>query len=201
MPGLKMQKHPEVYDPAEDTMLLASNLDARENMNVLEIGVGSGYVSLIAAQKAESVVGIDINPHAARLAKTNSKLNGIENVEFIVGDLFSPISSRFDLILMNPPYLPENENHHGYIDYSWNGGSDGRSLTDRFIDEVREYLENDGRIQIVQSSLSKHDKTIRKLGERGFKVRIVAECRHFFENIVLIEATRTSGCISPRIDG
>jgi len=201
MPGLKMQKHPEVYDPAEDTMLLASNLGARENMNVLEIGVGSGYVSLIAAQKAESVVGIDINPHAVRLAKTNSKLNGIENVEFIVGDLFSPISSRFDLILINPPYLPENENHHGYIDYSWNGGSDGRSLTDRFIDEVREYLENDGRIQIVQSSLSKHDKTIRKLGERGFKVRIVAECRHFFENIVLIEATRTSGCISPRIDG
>lgn len=193
-----MQKHPEVYDPAEDTMLLANNLNARENENVLEIGVGSGYISLIAAQKAESVVGIDINPHAVRLAKTNSELNGIENVEFIVGDLFAPISSRFNLVLMNPPYLPENKNHHGYIDYSWNGGSNGRSLTDRLVNEVEEYLEDDGRILIVQSSLSRYDKTIRKLGEKGFKVRIVAECRHFFERIVLIEALRTGDCRSPR---
>lgn len=46
-----MEKDPNVYDPAEDTMLLAKNLDVRINDRVLEIGVGSGYVSLVAPRK------------------------------------------------------------------------------------------------------------------------------------------------------
>ena len=92
----KMKKDPNVYDPAEDTMLLAKNLDVRINDRVLEIGVGSGYISLVASQKAESVFGIDINPHAVRLAKINTKQNNVSNVEFIVSDLFTAINSVID---------------------------------------------------------------------------------------------------------
>ncbi|MEM2942757.1 MAG: class I SAM-dependent methyltransferase [Candidatus Bathyarchaeia archaeon] len=191
---IRLKKHPEVYEPAEDTLLLADNLDVREKDAVLEVGVGSGYVSLIAAEKAESVVGIDINPHAVRLAKSNAKLNGIRNVDFIVGDLFSPLSGRFDLVVMNPPYLPEEKVHTGYLERSWNGGSDGRAVTDRFIDEVDRYLKKGGRVEIVQSSISRCDETIRRLCESGFKTRIVAERRLFFERIALIEATKPDEC-------
>jgi release factor glutamine methyltransferase len=191
---IRLKRHPEVYEPAEDTVLLADNLDVREEDNVLEVGVGSGYVSLIAAKKARSVVGIDVNPQAVRLAKTNAKLNGIRNVDFIVGDLFSPVSGRFDIVIMNPPYLPEEKVQADYLERAWNGGSDGRQVTDRFIDEVHHYLKKGGRVEIVQSSLSGCDETVRRLCESGFKTRMVAERKFFFERIVLIEAMKPDEC-------
>jgi len=185
----KMEKDPNVYDPAEDTILLAKNLDVRINDRVLEIGVGSGYVSLVASQKAESIFGIDINPHAVRLAKINAKQNNVTNVEYIVGDLFTAIRGKFSLIIMNPPYLPQSiDDKHGPIDYSWNGGKDGRHLTERFIKDVDRYLINNGRIQIIQSMLSGYDKTINALCRKGFEVEIQDEQSFFFEKIYLLNA-------------
>lgn len=185
----KLEKDPNVYDPAEDTMLLVKNLDVRKNDRVLEIGVGSGYISLVASQKAESVLGIDINPHATHLAKINAKQNNVTNVEFITSDLFAAIRGKFNLIIMNPPYLPQSiEYENEPIDYSWNGGEDGRHLTERFVNEVEDYISDNGRIQIIQSSLSEYDKTINALCKKGFKVEIQDEQRFFFEKIYLLFA-------------
>jgi len=189
MKQFKMEKDPNVYDPAEDTMLLAKNLDVKINDQVLEIGVGSGFLSLIASQKAESVVGIDINPHAVRLAKINAKHNNVTNVEFIVGDLFTAIRGKFSLIIMNPPYLPQSvDDKHGPIDFSWDGGKNGRYLTERFIKDVDNYLSNNGRIQIIQSTLSEYDRTINSLRKKGFEVEIQDEQSFFFEKIYLLIA-------------
>jgi len=191
---LIIEKHPEVYAPSEDTLLLANNLDLKQNDTILEIGIGSGFVSLVAAQKAKYVVGTDINPYAVKLAKLNARLNNISNVEFILGDLFSPIHYRFDLILINPPYLQDAKLiHHRPIDDSWDGGRDGRTVTDRFLDDVEKYLRTEGRILIVQSSLSDHNKTIRELSKKGFKAQIAAYKKVFFETIYLIQATEVVG--------
>jgi len=188
---LRFQNHPEVYEPAEDSVLLANNLDVGAGERVLEIGVGSGYVSLVASQGAASVVGIDINPHAARLAKENAKLNGIANVDFIISDLFSPIRGRFDLIFVNPPYLPEKDGAgRGPVELAWDGGEDGRRLTERFIKEVQDYLEPNGRVLMIQSSLSGYEETVKSLSGRGFRVKTLAEQKLFFETIYLIEARR-----------
>jgi release factor glutamine methyltransferase len=188
---LRFQSHPEVYEPAEDSVLLANNLDVGPGERVLEIGVGSGYVSLVASQGAAFVVGIDINPHAARLAKANARLNGIANVDFIISDLFSPIRGRFNLILVNPPYLPEKGGAwQGPLELAWDGGEDGRRLTERFIKEVQDYLEPNGRVLMIQSSLSGYEETVRSLSSRGFQVKTLAEQKLFFETIYLIEARR-----------
>ena len=184
-----MEKDPNVYDPAEDTILLAKNLDVRKSDRVLEVGVGSGYISLIASQKAESVLGIDINPYAARLAKINAKQNGVTNVEFIVGDLFAPINGKFNLIIINPPYLPHSdEDENNPIGFSWNGGDDGRNVIDRFIKDVANYLSSNGRIQIIQSTLSRYEKTINALCQKGFEVEIRDVQSLFFEKIYLLNA-------------
>ncbi len=187
-----MRRDPEVYVPAEDTMLLVNNLTVKKNDRVLEIGTGSGYVSLIAARDAKIVVGTDINIHAVKLAKLNAKLNNATNVDFVLGDLFGPIGERFDLVLINPPYLPRmNETSRSVIDSAWNGGRNGREVSARFLKEIEKYLSGSGRILMIQSSISDHERTLKILLAKGFEASTIAEERIFFETLYLIEAKRS----------
>jgi len=188
---IAIRTHPEVYEPAEDTMLLSDNLRVEKGDRVLEIGVGSGYLSLVASRNAEYVVGTDTNIHAVRLAKSNARLNSVANVEFILADLVGPIIGRFDLIFINPPYLPKIGNlEQTCIDSSWNGGIDGREIIDRFLKQVADRLNESGKVLIVQSSISDPNRTVEMLAEHGFEVRTIAERRFFFETLHLMEATK-----------
>jgi len=182
-----------VYEPAEDTLLLAENSQVEPNDMVLEIGVGCGILSVLSAPKARRVVAVDINPYAVKCTKLNARMNSVsEKMDIIRGDLFRPLkeSGLFDLILFNAPYLPTEEGEpKDWIDYAWAGGKGGRNLIDRFIDSVSKCLKPCGRVLLVQSTLSDVEETLRKLEKRNFKVKIVAERKVAFETITLIEAS------------
>ena len=184
----------DVYEPAEDTLLLAENLSVDENDVVLDMGTGCGILGILAAKKAREVVATDLNPHAIDCAKMNAKLNKVaDKMDIRLGDLFQPVKQdeRFSLILFNAPYLPSNpDEEKTWIGRSWAGGPMGRQLIDRFISEVPQYLNKNGRILLVQSSLSNFNETLQKLRETGLKARILAEKKVMFETIVLIEARR-----------
>lgn len=185
------QTHPLVYQPAEDTFLLASNLQVERRSRVLEIGTGTGIVAIMAAKKAQMVIATDTNPHALHCAVGNLIVNKTYNVELREGDLFAPVEDeKFDLILFNTPYLPSSgdETVDDELDAAWNGGSDGREVIDRFLKDVKDYLNPGGKVQLVQSSLSDVDKTLKKLEELGFKASITAQEKYFFEEVVVITA-------------
>ena len=181
-----------VYEPAEDTFLLAENLLVNKNDFVLDMGTGCGILGILAAKKAKSVVAIDINPYAVCCAKMNAKLNGVERrMNILRGDLFQPIKEgeKFDIILFNSPYLPsESEERETWIEKAWAGGLGGRELIDRFLLEASKYLELEGRILLVQSTLSDADKTMQTLEKAGLLTRVIAEEKVAFETIVVIEA-------------
>ena len=185
----------DVYEPAEDTFLIAEHLKA--DGYVLEIGTGCGILSILAALKAERVVATDINPHAAKCASINAKMNDVsEKIDILAGDLFEPFreNSTFNTILFNAPYLPDGENEESIfrslIDYAWSGGKGGREVIDRFVQQAPKHLKPGGRILLVQSSLSDVEETLRRLRKQGLQARIVAERESFFETITLIEAVR-----------
>lgn len=181
----------EVYPPAEDTFLFIDNLEVKEDDKVLEIGIGTGIVSIKAAMSAKEVVGVDINKHAIKCAQENVKLNNIKNTTIIESDLFENIKEKFDLILFNTPYLPVTDDEHlDDDDYSkaWDGGADGRSVIDRFLKDAKKYLKDNGRIQLIQSSLSNNEKTLKYLNENGYVASIGAVEHQFFEDITLINA-------------
>jgi release factor glutamine methyltransferase len=184
----------KVYEPAEDTFLLAENLKVEEKEVVLDMGTGCGILAVLAAKKAKKVVATDINPYAIKCAEKNAKMNGVEEkMEFRLGDLFQPIrpDETFSLILFNAPYLPsEPYEARSWIGRAWAGGPSGRRVIDRFIMDAPEFLTIDGRILLVQSSLSDIDKTLERFDETGLKARVVAEVKFPFERIVLIEAKR-----------
>lgn len=182
-----------VYEPAEDTFLLADNLDVRESDVVLDMGTGCGILAVLSALRASHVIAVDINPNAVKCARENARRNGVLNkIDFICGSLFEPFKRglRFSLILFNPPYLPSEGEPKDWVEYAWAGGADGRRVIERFLMELPSYLDYGGRLLMVQSSLSDVARTIRLLEYMGFSVEIIGEIRLFFESIVLIRAVR-----------
>ncbi|MHC1585947.1 MAG: tRNA (adenine(22)-N(1))-methyltransferase TrmK, partial [Candidatus Hecatellaceae archaeon] len=110
--GLTIKRCPQVFIPGRLTMtslLLAEALDVREGFEVLDVGCGSGILSLVAARRARRVVAVDINPKALQCTIYNAKVNGLEGkIEARLGSLFQPLKpgEKFDLIVANLPYLP-----------------------------------------------------------------------------------------------
>src|SRR3989344_4314042 len=90
-----------IYEPAEDSFLLASVLHTFvKNKSVLDMGCGSGILSVTALQQgAMSVLSVDINPESVEICKHQGLFS-------LVSDLFTKVTGTFDVIICNPPYLP-----------------------------------------------------------------------------------------------
>ena len=180
-----------VYIPAEDSYLLADNLEIKEGQSVLEIGTGTGIVAMYASRLTDKITVTDINFDACELARKNFEDNNIENIEILFGNLFEPVKNRkFDVILFNTPYLPTEDGDviDDTLNYAFDGGLNGRKVIDLFLNEVGNHLNDGGIVQLIQSSLSGNEETLEKLDKLGFISEIKASEHFFFEDITLINA-------------
>jgi release factor glutamine methyltransferase len=164
-----------------------------EGAQVLDVGTGCGMLGILAAKKAGSVVAVDLNPYAIHCARENSALNNVRSkIDFIQSDLFTALNAKatFDLIIFNAPYLPSEESEaDSWIGRSWAGGANGRQVIDRFISEAPMHLNPNGRVLLMQSTLTNVEETIHKFGACNLKASIKAERKlPFFETLTLIEA-------------
>lgn len=180
----------EVYDPAEDSYLLADAAIsyARDGMHVLEIGAGTGFVSsVLLANVNVELTATDINPHAVKCAKSNG-------IEVIRTDMFDglKVESCFDMIIFNPPYLPtsDDEKVPGWLNYAFDGGRDGRMAVERFLGHVCEYLAPSGMILLLVSSLTGIEDVSSRMGAIGFDVEIVGGEKCSFEELVVLMGKR-----------
>jgi release factor glutamine methyltransferase len=143
----------DVYEPAEDSFLLQKYVEEHAFGRVLDIGTGSGIQALTAAdcKNVREVVAVDINKRAIKelSAKRNRKVRAIES------DLFSQVNDKFNLIIFNPPYLPQDL---GINDPALYGGEKGWEVSEKFFSEVSDYLISNGKILFLFSSLTDKDK-------------------------------------------
>ena len=170
-----------VYKPAEDTLLLLKHAKRLAEGDVLEMGTGSGYISIELSRlpAVRCVVGADIDPKAVELARKNAVDDGASDaVQFVESDLFQNLGdSRFDWVLFNPPYLPSE----GEIDeLSWAGGRTGGELLMKFLREAPPHLSSGGRILAIVSSLTNFD--FEKVGCQ-YKIEVLEEVSLFFETL------------------
>jgi methylase of polypeptide subunit release factors len=95
-----------VVPPGPLTLQLADLSIDRPCAQALDLGTGSGALALMIAPRAGTVYATDSNARALAFTQFNLRLNGIDNVRCLAGDLFDPVADRkFDLILCNPPFV------------------------------------------------------------------------------------------------
>ncbi|MBI5229292.1 methyltransferase [Candidatus Micrarchaeota archaeon] len=193
--GIRLNISKKVYEPHEDSFLLAKAVSKYAGGKVLDVGCGSGIQSIVAARKRAvwNVVGVDVSEKALDVSEENAELNGVgENCYFIQSNLFSGIGKNegFDTIVFNPPYLPTDPDEVNEEGVAWDGGSNGRKVIERFLNELEGFLKPRGILLTIGSSLSNNGKTIRTLKKKGFRVEIVGEEKFFFEKLTVVKAQK-----------
>ena len=165
-----------IYEPAEDSFLLQKYVEKYAFGKVLDIGSGSGIQAEAALKKTKNILAVDINKEAVKLLKgkgINSKYS----------DLFSNVKGKFDLIIFNPPYLPEEEKEDLETKLVTTGGKYGYEILERFFKNAKKFLNKNGKILIVFSSLTNKKKVDSLVKKYGFKFKLLEEKGLFFEKL------------------
>ena len=165
----------DIYEPAEDTLLLLDNIHC--GRRVLEIGAGSGIISIHCAKQGSEVVTVDIDEDSVNYVMRAAKREHVD-IKVIRSDLFENVDGKFDTIIFNPPYLPGEP--EDLKDRQWAGGGEHGDLTIlRFLEQADEYLEDNGEIYIVLSSFNR----LELLNRYPFKFKQIAKMKLSFHEI------------------
>ncbi len=132
-----------------------------KKLDILDIGTGSGCIAVTLAKETSNsnVVATDISEKALKIAqKNNEKLE--TNVKFLVGDLFEPVKNMsFDLIVSNPPYIPNGEAIGPTVihepEVALYGGNKGLDFYERIIRESKNYINPHGLIAFEHANNTK----------------------------------------------
>ena len=114
--GLKFISTPQALIPRPETERLVditlNSLKKIPEPKILEIGTGSGCVSIAVSNKKPraNILSLDISKNALELAEINAKSNNCKNINFLEMDFLNEIpDGKFDILISNPPYIPQKE--------------------------------------------------------------------------------------------
>ena len=168
------------YLPREDSFLLQKCIKDYAHGRILDMGTGSGILAVEAARFSDEVIAADIDSGAIKSCQEKIQKNGSPKIKFIVSDLFAKVYGKFDLIIFNPPYLP---NHPDTKDIALDGGEKGYELAQRFLGQAVHYLTKDGKILLLISTLTNRKKIEATLIEKKCKFKIIKEQKMDFESL------------------
>src|SRR5688572_12138468 len=169
--GIDLIIPPEVFHPAFffTTKLLLryiSSLPVKEK-TFLELGAGSGIISVFVAKKNAKVTATDINPVAFEYLKRNSLANNV-NLQIIHSDLFQNIPRQhFDYIAINPPFYKKDPVSDK--DHAWYCGKNGEYFQGLFK-SLANYSDSTSTILMILSDGCDLEMINRYADEYGFRL-------------------------------
>ena len=157
--GMELKVDERVLIPRPETeelvdLILTENPE--KNLKVLDIGTGSGAIALALAKNRLdwSVTASDISQDALELATENANAQNL-NLSFIKSDCFSEISSKYDIIVSNPPYISREDQDevglnvlHSEPHLALFADEDGLAIYRRIAEDSKDYLNDGGKIYL-----------------------------------------------------
>jgi release factor glutamine methyltransferase len=169
-----------IYQPSDDSYFFADFLKkyfkSHKTNSYLDIGTGSGILAKTALKflPAKNITAADINPNAIKSLQ-NEKFQKIQS------DLFKNITSKFDLITFNAPYLPLDKREPKSSQLATTGGKRGDEISIKFLKQAKQHLKPKGKIFLLISSLTPMNKL------EKFNPKIVAKKKIFMEELLILE--------------
>ena len=174
--------------PRPDTEILIEQIlditKNKNNLNILDIGVGSGCIllSILKEKKNFLGTGVDISKKSINISKINAKkLKLHDRVKFFNSDVDKFNIGKYDLIVSNPPYI--NKNNIKYLErdvakfdpkLALNGGLDGLSEIRKVIIKSSELIKKNGKF-ILEIGFNQKNKIINLLKEKGFYINSISK--------------------------
>ena len=200
-----------IYEPAEDSFLLQKFVKKYAKGLVLDMGTGSGIQAKEASKNADLVIGLDIDKDVIKHCKKNyKKVNFFKSNLFQIFEdnffFYDKVDNKlevykknkvndkekrktlvkkqikFDLIVFNPPYLPQELKER---DIRLEGGKKGYEVIEKFLNNVSNYLKKDGKTLLLFSSLTGKKKVNDLILKNKLKFVELEKKHIFFEDLIV----------------
>ncbi len=179
-----------IYQPEEDSYLLQETIleylkknHLKKSITILDMGSGSGIQILTCKDKGfKNIIAADINKEAVGHLKSLV-------IKAIQSNLFSNLKNKkFDLIIFNPPYLPEDKREPKDSKTNTTAGKKGYEIIIKFLKQAKQHLKNkNSLILLLFSSLSRPKIILKKAKDFGYNFQLLNKQRLFFEELFVFE--------------
>ena len=202
--GFRLEIPPEVFHPGFffSTKLLMQQLQrfSLSGKTFLELGAGSGLISLHAAENGAIVTASDINHIAVEQLKINAERNRVK-LNVIHSDLFRQIPpTQFDFILINPPYYKKDPVTE--LDHAWCCGSKGEYFQ-KLFENIGRYMHSTSEVLMVLCDGCDLQMIERMAFKNGIDLKCILEKKNLVEtNFIfkLEKKTRSESDNDPFVD-
>ena len=177
-----------IYSPLEDSYMLSEVVkeflkEKNKKIKILDMGSGSGIQAQACIKLGfKNVLCADMDKEVINHLK-------LRNFNTLQTDLFSNINKleKFDLIIFNPPYLPEDKLEPQDSRNATTGGKKGYEIIIKFLVQAKSHLNKNGSILLLFSSFSNPKIILKKAKELDYSANLLSSKKLFFEELFVYE--------------
>jgi len=149
---------PATFRPSTISGLVADSMEIEEDSTVIDVGCGTGILSIIAAKLgARMVFGVDAAAGTIEVASANARAQGVEDrTTFFEGSVFEPLPEGLeaDLVIGDISGIPDQlATASGWFPSGLSGGPTGAELPLRMLEEAKRFLRKGGRLLLPTGTL------------------------------------------------
>ena len=184
----KFSVNKNVLIPRPETEIIVEEIlniiETKSSKNILDVGTGSGCILLSIIKERPNCKGtaLDISKNALNIAKTNAKMHHLENkIKFVNIDIDKFQSSKYDLIVTNPPYIKLGDFKRLGDDIklyepklALDGGSDGYKEIKKIISKSSKLLKYNGKL-VIEIGDKQKNRTTLELKKNGFFINKICK--------------------------
>ncbi len=183
---LSFRVTPDVLDPRPETEMIITRalkiMPRDSDIDIADLGTGSGclIVTLMTLYSRARGWAVDKSPVALAVARDNAVAHGVEDrISFIEGNWLESPDRLFDLIVSNPPYIPNRDianldvsvkNYDPIL--ALDGGKDGFDAYRQIIPAIKKHLKQDGTA-LLEIGIFQAEKIERLVEDSGLCVKSV----------------------------